>query len=221
MKQGDNLKPNMKQVKTIKKANKIIKVERWIERHGNKGNDWDGITASQLPSGRWLCEIDIPGVGITARAICKTESNAMLRAADKAYAIIKEFLHNNMNVDRTIENIRNWEMEIGENGEFISMGLSKKQREREGKQMFEMTRKTFEAVEKAIDKIEKVNGSTQDLIVEVIDRNNFSKDMSDGEVLDEFYKRLTGQYGHFISGSSMIRENLVIYVGYIFRGKGA
>ena len=39
MKQGDNLKPNMKQVKTIKKANKLIKVERWIERHGNKGNE--------------------------------------------------------------------------------------------------------------------------------------------------------------------------------------
>ena len=211
----------MKQVKTIKKANKIIKVERWIERRGNKGDDWDGITAEQLPNGKWVCEIEIPEVGIKARAICKTEANAMLRAADKAYAVIKEFLHNNMNADRTIESIRNWEMEIGENGEFISMGLSKKQREREGKQMFEMTRKSFEAVEKAIDRIGRIVGSTKNLVIHVFDKTNFSDGLDDREILNEASDMVVKQYKSLVSGGCILKDNLVIYVGYTFDWKGA
>ena len=84
-----------------------------------------------------------------------------------------------------------------------------------------MTKKSFGAIERAIDRIGRIYGSTQNLIIEIVDRKGFPQCMDDNEVHDEIYKRLTKQYGNFITGSSVIRENLVIYVGYIFRGKGA
>lgn len=211
----------MTTIKTTKKANKLVKVERWIGRHLSKIDDWDGILAEQLDNGKWMCEIEIPEANVTVKAVSNTEANAMLKAADKAYEIIKAYLYNDPDDNKTINNIRNWVMEIGENGEFISLRLSKEQCAREGKQWLDMTKKSFGAIERAIDRIGRIYGSTQNLIIEIVDRKGFPQCMDDNEVHDEIYKRLTKQYGNFITGSSVIRENLVIYVGYIFRGKGA
>ena len=211
----------MKRTTIKKSANKLVKVERWIEKYGDEGDYWDGISAVQLPTGLWLCEIEIPVIDVVTRAICKTEANAMLRAADKAEKIIKEFLQNDVNTDKTIEDIRHWEMEIGENGEFISMGLSKKQREREGRQIIAMTIKTSKAIEKAVDQIEKINGSSKNLVIEVVDKSNFPSSMDDKTILDELENRVAKQYGHLFTVSSMIRRNLAIYVGYVLEEKVA
>lgn len=203
--------------KTIKKANAIIKVERWIERFGNKGEDCDGITADKLPNGKWLCEIEIPEVNIKVRAICKTESAAMLRAADKACAIIQEFLRNNMSINRTIENVRNWEMEVGENGEFISIGLSKKQREREGKQMQKMMEDSIETIKKAIKKLGKINGASENIFIQVLDRSLFNKNKPITDMIREVNSAIENDYD--VSEMTVCYDednNSVIVIGYTY-----
>lgn len=112
------------------KTKAVIKVEKWIDHHCNKDSNWNGLEAKQLPNGKWLCEIELPEIGICAKAVGKTEKKAISSAASKAYAVIGEFLHCNMNSSATIDSIRNMGIEIGENGEFTSTQLSKKQKER-------------------------------------------------------------------------------------------
>ena len=133
---------------TAKKSIKITKVEQWIKHFENKDKNWTGIEVTQLPNGKWACEIIIHSVNITAKAICNTEDSAKLSACKKAEAIIKEFLHNNMNASATIESIKNLGIKIGENGEFTSTSLSKKQSERENKNILWITRADLESVEK-------------------------------------------------------------------------
>lgn len=113
-----------------RKSKTIIKVEKWIIRYGNKDNNWDGLNAKRLSDNKWLCEIDLPKIGICAKSISRTERKAISSAASKAYAVISEFLHCNMNSSATINSIRNLGIKVGENGEFTSTQLSKKQKER-------------------------------------------------------------------------------------------
>ena len=209
----------MKKQKT-KTANKIIEVERWVEHYGNKNKDWDGITAEQLPNGKWKCEIDIPRVGIKVRTICNTESNAMLRAGDKAYKAIKEFLLAKK-TDKKIEIVKNWEMKIGENGEFMSIGLSKNERKRKSKQQFEEIKKSFEVVDKAIDKIGRIVGSTKNLVIQVFDKSIFPKNMDNNQILNETNDMVIKQFKELVLGECVIKDNLIIYLGYTFDYEGA
>ena len=112
------------------KSNAIINVEQWIIRHGNKESDWNGLSARRLPNGKWICEIKLPKIGIFTQAISKTEHKAISGSADKAYAVICEFLHCNMNNTATIDSIRKMGIHIGEDGKFVSTQLSRKQKKR-------------------------------------------------------------------------------------------
>ena len=112
------------------KPKAVIKVEQWIVRHSNKDSNWKGLEAKKMQNGKWLCEIALPEIGICVKAVSKIEKKAISSAASKAYAVIGEFLHCNMNSSATIDSIRNMGIEIGENGEFTSTQLSKKQKER-------------------------------------------------------------------------------------------
>ena len=99
----------MKQSKTTKNANKIMRLQEWIRNYSNNNDEWFGIIGKQLPNGKWICEIEIPELNIDIKAICKTQSNAMLRAADKAYAVLIESIRNNTGIFREIKKIKNFE----------------------------------------------------------------------------------------------------------------
>ena len=114
----------------MKKSKTIIKVEKWITRHGNTGSNWHGLSAKNTSNGKWLCEIKIPKIDIYVKTISKDKYKAISSAASKAYAVICEFLHCNLNASETFDSIRNMGIEIGENGEFKSTQLTKKQKER-------------------------------------------------------------------------------------------
>ena len=113
-----------------KKSNVIIKVEKWIIKYGNKESGWEGLSARRLPNGKWICEIELPIIGIFTIAVSKTKHKAILSSATKAYAVICEFLHCNMNKTSTIDSIRSMGIQIDKDGKFVSTQLPKKQNER-------------------------------------------------------------------------------------------
>ncbi len=134
-----------KEHKTMQNKSKtIIKVEQWLSRHGNKESDRSEINAKQIQGGKWLCEIELPKIGIRVKSISKSERNALSSAASKAFAVINEFLHCNLNVSETIDSIRSMGIEIGENGEFTSTKLTKKQKERTMDSVSWVKKETYE-----------------------------------------------------------------------------
>ena len=105
-------------------------------------------------------------------------------------------------------------MHIGENGEFISIEWSKKQKERDYKQRSKASSKTFQAVFKAIDKIGKVYGSTDNLVIHVVDKSNFPDTLSDREISEEMAVMVYKHFNENVQGECVIKDNLVIFVGY-------
>ena len=110
-----------------KKSKAMIKVEKWIIQCGGKGSNWEGIAAKKLPNGKWLCEIELPKIGICVKTVSKSEHKAISSSASKAFAVIGEFLHWNLNSDATIKGIRDMGIQVGDNGEFVSTQLPKRQ----------------------------------------------------------------------------------------------
>ena len=204
---------------TTKNVNKLIKVENWI-KHCSQNNTPNEIEAIQLENGKWLCEIEIPYVDIKVKAVSKTEANAMLRAADKAYIIIQEFLRNNMNKNLTLEKIHNMEMRINEKGEVMSIGTSRKYNEKENNRIFYLERKTVEEIEKTIEKIKKDLTPSDNLILEIIDKSRFEDTMSEKEIKNTFARMVMSRNRNIYSSVVTIKDNHVIFIGYALNEKG-
>ncbi len=209
----------MKKHQTTKNANKLIKVENWI-KHYSQNNTHNEIEAIQLENRKWLCEIEIPYVDIKVKAVSKTEANAMLRAADKAYIIIQEFLRNNMNKNLTLEKIHNMEMRINEKGEVMSIGTSRKYNEKENNRIFYLERKTIEEIEKTIEKIKKGLNPSNILILEIVDKSRFEDTMSEKEIKNTFARMVMSRNRNIYSSVVTIKDNHVIFIGYALNEKG-
>ena len=204
---------------TTKNANKLIKVENWI-KHYSQNNTSKEIETIQLENGKWLCEIEIPYVDIKVKAVSKTEANAMLRAADKAYIIIQEFIRNNMNKNLTLEKNHNMEMRINEKGEVMSIGTSRKYNEKENNRIFYLERKTVEEIEKTIEKIKKDLNPSDNLILEIVDKSRFEDTMSEKEINNTFARMVMSRNKNIYSSVVTIKDNHVIFIGYALNEKG-
>ena len=79
----------MENKQKIKTANKIVYIDRWLLRYGDD-SQCGGVTASQMPNGKWVSEIELPLVNQTVKATSSIEMNAMLNASEKAYALVKK-----------------------------------------------------------------------------------------------------------------------------------
>lgn len=214
MKQGDNLKPIMEKTNKTIKANKIAYVERWVMHYG-KDNYYDGVEASQLPNGKWLCEIELPLINQTIKATSNTEINAMLNASDKATKAIKQYLEIHPDVKWIpLSKFRHWEIEIGEHG-FVSLHLNSEYRKKCGQEMLMMQQETIKAVKKAISRIKRINGSDKDLFIQVLDRSLFDENATNDDIYKKIFDAMYND--HNISVSSIECENdnsHVIVVGY-------
>lgn len=204
---------------STKNANKLIKVENRVNRY-SQNNTPKEIEAIQLENGKWLCEIEIPYVDIKVKAVSKTEANAMLRAADKAYIIIQEFLRNNMNKNLTLEKIHNMQMRINEKGEVMSIGTSRKYNEKENNRIFYLERKTIEEIVKTIDKIKKGLNPSDNLILEIVDKSRFEDTMSEKEIKNTFARMVMSRNRNIYSSVVTIKDNHVIFIGYALNEKG-
>lgn len=52
----------------------------------------DGVTATQLPDGRWICKLELPLINQTVKSVANSAANAMENASKKAIPLVDEYL---------------------------------------------------------------------------------------------------------------------------------
>lgn len=203
--------------KTTKSATTMMWVEYWVKYVDPSRNRFE-IWADKLPNGKWKCEIELPLINQKVISIATTQVNAMKNASAKAAKLINEYMkvHPEMEI-RNIFKGEEWVFEEDENGNFKSAGRSSRCRVREGKQLQWKMEESSKAVEKAISRIKKVNGSTKNLFIQVIDKSFFKEDDSLEDIQRKIRNKMLGDSSDWwISWvSTSIAEDCVAVVGYI------
>lgn len=110
---------------------------------------------------------------------------------------------------------KRWEINGDENGKFLSMGMSKAWREEQGKQTMKITSNSLETVKKAIKKIAKINGTSKNLFIQVLDQSLFDSDKTIEEIMHEVNDKIKNDY--HMSNMAVCYDkdgDSVIVVGY-------
>ena len=233
-----NWKTNKLEEGIRKNANNIMWVEYWIERHieqykipaKESGTPFkmegpaprklikydEEIAAEPYKGNKWICTINIPLVEETIEAIATTEINAMINAADKAAKLINEYLefHPELRIRNRFKN-GHWQIIGDKKGNFIEMGLSPEARKREGKKMTDMMSNSLKTIENAISKLERINGTSKNLFIQVLDKDLFKGNMSTRDILNFITDKIREEYGVLTCTVSFSKtRDHVIVVGY-------
>lgn len=192
-------------------------VEYWI-RKANSSLKYYILTAEKYDDYRWICEIELPLINKTVKSISEKEVYAMLNASEKAAKLIDEYMNNHPELE-IINRFKGkrWEINGDENGKFLSMEMNKAWREELGKQMMKMTRDSLEAVKKAIKKIAKINGTSKNLFIQVLDQSLFDDHKTIEEIMHEINDKIENDY--HMSNMTVCYDkdgDSVIVVGYTF-----
>lgn len=97
------------------------------------------------------------------------------------------------------------------------MGMSKAWREEQGKQMMKMTNDSLETVKKTINKIAKINGTSKNLFIQVLDQSLFDDDKIIEEIMHEVNDKIENDY--HMSNMTVCYDkdgDSVIVLGYTF-----
>ncbi len=81
-----------------------------------------------------------------------------------------------------------------ETGKFLSMGMSSAWRREQGKQMEKMMKDSIETVKKAIKKLAKINGTSKNLYIQVLDQSLFDDNMAVKKILEEMTEKIEKEY---------------------------
>lgn len=184
----------MENIKIKKNANNIMWVEYWIQKAHPLFEDYE-LTSEKYDDYRWICEIELPLINKTVKSISEKEVNAMFNASEKAAKLIDEYMKNypELKIINRFKGKR-WEINGDENGKFLSMGMSKAWREEQGKQMMKMTSDSLETVKKAIKKIAKINGTSKNLFIQVLDQSLFYDDKTIEEIMHEVNDKIENDF---------------------------
>lgn len=204
--------------KATKSATTMMWVEYWVE-HVNPSQDMFEIWTDELPNGKWKCEIELPLINQTVKSISATQVNAMKNASDKAAKLINAYMseHPELKI-RNMFKGQEWIFTEDENGRFKCAGRSPRMRAREGKQLQFIMTESSKAMEKAILRIKKVNGSVKNLFVQAIDKSFFKENDSIEDMQRKIRNKMLGDSSDwYISWiSTSIVENCIVAVGYIW-----
>ena len=203
-----------------KNANNIMWVEYWIRKAHPSFEEYE-LYAEKYDNYRWICEIELPLINKTVKSISENEVNAMLNASEKAAKLINEYMkeHPELVIKNSFKGKR-WEIVSDENGKFLSMGMSSAWRREQGKQMEKMTRDSLETVKKAIKKLAKINGTSKNLFIQVLDQSLFDEDKSIQDIMYEVNDKIENDY--HMSNMTVCYDkdgDSVIVVGYTFPSK--
>ena len=161
-------------------ANKTVYVDHWFTWYGEPHND--GVTATQLPNGKWVCELNLPLINKTVKSIALTAANAMENASSKAIPLIDEYLSEHPDTTFISKSaIRHYLFYTDEFG-FTGFRLDPEHRKKVGNDLLKIQLDSSKAVEKAIAKIKKINGSSKGLFIQVISRELFAEDATIDEI---------------------------------------
>ena len=205
----------MENQKRNKNANNIMWVEYWIRKAHPSFEEYE-LYAERYDDYRWICEIELPLINKTVKSISEKEVNAMLNASEKAAKLINEYMkeHPELVIRNSFKGKR-WEIVSDENGRFLSMGMCSAWRRRQGKQMEKMTRDSLEAVKKAIKRLAKINGTSKNLFIQVLDQSFFDENKSIQDIIHEVNDKIENDY--HMSNMTVCYDkdgDSVIVVGY-------
>lgn len=204
--------------KTIKQnANNIMWVEYWIQKAHPSFEDYE-LLAERYDDYRWICEIKLPLIEKSVKSVSEKEVNAMLSASEKAAKLIDEYMKNHPEL-KIINRFKGkrWEIVSDETGKFISMGMSNAWRREQGKQMEKMTKDSLETIKKAIKRLTKINGTSKNLFIQVLDQSLFDEEKSIQDIMYEVNDKIEKDY--HMSNMTVCYDkdgNSVIVVGYTF-----
>ena len=192
-------------------------VEYWIRKAHPSFKDYI-LTAEKYDDYRWICEIELPLINKTVKSISEKEVYAMLNASEKAAKLIDEYMNNHPELE-IINRFKGkrWEINGDENGKLLSMEMNKVWREELGKQTMKMTRDSLETVKKAIKKIAKINGTSKNLFIQVLDQSLFDDHKTIEEIMHEINDKIENDY--HMSNMTVCYDkdgDSVIVVGYTF-----
>lgn len=200
-----------------KNANNIMWVEYWIRKAHPSFEEYE-LYAERYDDYRWICEIELPLINKTVKSISEKEVNAMLNASEKAAKLIDEYMkeHPELVIRNSFKGKR-WEIVSDETGKFLSMGMSSAWRREQGKQMEKMTKDSLEAVKKAIKRIAKINGTSKNLFIQVLDQSLFDEDKPIRDIMYEVNDKIENDY-HMTNMTVCYDKDgdSVIVVGYTF-----
>ena len=192
-------------------------VEYWIRKAHPSFEEYE-LYAERYDDCRWICEIELPLINKTVKSISEKEVNAMLNASEKAAKLINEYMkeHPELVIKNSFKGKR-WEIVSDENGKFLSMGMSSAWRREQGKQMEKMTRDSLETVKKAIKKLAKINGTSKNLFIQVLDQSLFDEDKPIRDIMYEVNDKIENDY-HMTNMTVCYDKDgdSVIVVGYTF-----
>lgn len=198
-----------------KSANKAVYVDHWFLKFGELYNG--GVAANQLPNGMWVCELNLPLIDKTVKAISKSAANAMANASEKATKIIKQYLNEHPDVKfLPVRHFHHYEFCTSESG-FTGFQLNSEYRKKIVDDMLKRQLESTKAIEKAVAKIAKINGTDKDLFVQVIDKSYFNKDDTIEDIQRKIRRKMLGDTSDwYISWQvTSIQGNCVIAAGYI------
>ena len=200
-----------------KNANNIMWVEYWIRKAHPSFEEYE-LYAEKYDNYRWICEIELPLINKTVKSISEKEVNSMLNASEKAAKLINEYMkeHPELVIKNSFKGKR-WEIVSDENGKFLSMGMSSAWRREQGKQMEKMTRDSLETVKKAIKKLAKINGTSKNLFIQVLDQSLFDEDKPIRDIMYEVNDKIENDY-HMTNMTVCYDKDgdSIIVVGYTF-----
>lgn len=199
-----------------KPANKFVYVEQWINYIVYPRQD---IEAKLLDNGKWECEINLPVIEQTVRSVSKSEINALLNATSKAYKIIKECMAD-CGEEFTPFNV------YGPNDKYIfyldNVGRAKVSVKEECGKRYHANKLKKEqacakAMEQALAKIKKANGSNDDLFIIVEKRSAFDENYSLEQIGHAISHAIYGESCWAISWQSIsIVGDHVVAIGHSY-----
>ena len=196
------------EIKQVKKANKAAVVERWIMMKSDNQEDFEGVTANKLPNGKWESVIELPLIGKTVKATAKSEINAILKASDEAYKLIKEYLvahpetkffplsfFRGYEIKEVIVRVPNSRF----GGEYVDSCVTIEPNEKTRKKTYDNLNKimaqTISAIQKAMDRLERINGSIQNTFIEMLDESLFDETVDEDAIPEPICAHLEKNYG--------------------------
>lgn len=198
-----------------KSANKTVYVDYWFLMFGEPNDD--GVTANQLPNGMWVCELKLPLIDKTVKASSKSAANAMANASEKATKLIKKYLNEHQDVKFIpVRYFHHYEFYTSESG-YTGFRLNSEYRKKVGNDMLKMQLESTKAIEKAVSKIAKINGTDKNLFVQVIDKSYFDKDDTTEDIQRKIRRKMLGNTSDWYIAWKVttILGNCVIAAGYI------
>lgn len=201
--------------KIAKNANNIMWVEYWVRRAHPSYKEYE-ITADRYDDYRWVCEIELPLINKTVEAKSEKEIDAMINASNKAAKLINKYMvdHPELNIPNIYKN-KHYSIIGDEDGKFISMGQDVSMNKRYSRQTEKRIGDSFKAIKKAVAKIAKINGTTKNMFIKVVDQSLLDDEKTIKEIVDEESEKLMDE--HPLSNNTICYDKddgLLIVIGY-------